>query len=626
MNPHSQTVSNEVQVASDDHLFPRQGSVEGEIAIMGQRGSGTRSAKAHTKGGNLSSFSSEMEFIRYALDSAAIVAMTDVRGTITFVNSKFCEISGYAREELIGNNHRMLRSGIHDTPFFRAMYRRIAGGQVWHGEICNRRKDGSHYWVDTTIVPHVNTIGKVDSYTAIRFDITARHEAEAMLRRIVSVDSLTGIPNRRRFHEHLESVLDLDSPDPRRVHLALLDIDTFKEINDTFGHDVGDDLLKVVSERLRLLEKPGIFVARLGGDEFGIVVSGMRDDDALAFMGKVLASLREPLKLGAATRRCTASIGVSSFPKDAGSLDELFKAADMALYRSKALGRDQVKAFVPRLREIAERRSELLHAVEVGLDKGQFRLYYQPLVPTDARYPVSLEGLLRWNHPEQGLITPGAFLTDMNDPGLLAAIGLFVVEQAFLDMRAIIGKGLPVGRVAINVTNADFRSNAFVDRFFDLSEQMGIAPDRFCIEVTEGVFLGRDFQHLEGHLSRLHEAGVEIALDDFGTGFASLTHLRRMPIDRIKIDRSFVSNLTASAEDMAIVRGVVDIAHSMGKVVTAEGVETREQAELLRDLGCDYLQGWYFAKAWNLERLPYVFANMPRLPGGAKNLLQSVAS
>lgn len=572
------------------------------------------STNAHAKRTTLSSIHSEMEFIRYALDSAAIVAMTDVRGTITFVNSKFCEISGYSQEELIGSNHRMLHSGMHDVAFFRAMYRRIANGKVWHGEICNRRKDGTHYWVDTTIVPHITAKGKVDSYTAIRFDITARHEAEAMLRRIVSVDSLTGIPNRRRFQEHLESVLNISGCPPSSVHLALLDIDTFKEINDTFGHDIGDELLTIFSERLGLFVTPDVFVARLGGDEFGIVMTGIQDDNVLAFLDQVLTSLREPVKLSTATRRCSASIGVASFPQHASSLDELFKAADMALYRSKTLGRDQAKLFIPRLREVAERKSELLHAVADGLDRGQFRLYYQPLVPSDPHSPISLEGLLRWNHPDQGLITPNAFLVDMDDPGLLAAIGMFVVKQAFEGMEVIDGESLPVGRIAINVTNADFRSDAFVDRFFELSLQTGIAPDRFCVEVTEGVFLGRDFQHLEGRLSRLHEAGVEIALDDFGTGFASLTHLRRMPIDRIKIDRSFVSNLTTSVEDLAIVRGVIDIAHSMAKVVTAEGVETREQAELLQHLGCDYLQGWYFAKAFNIERLPYVLSHLPRLP------------
>lgn len=372
--------------------------------------------------------------------------------------------------------------------------------------------------------------------------------------------------------------------------------------------------MTIFSERLGLFVTPDVFVARLGGDEFGIVMTGIQDDNVLAFLDQVLTSLREPVKLSTTTRRCSASIGVASFPQHASSLDELFKAADMALYRSKALGRDQAKFFIPRLREVAERKSELLHAVADGLDRGQFRLYYQPLVPSDPHSPISLEGLLRWNHPDQGLITPNAFLVDMDDPGLLAAIGMFVVKQAFEGMEVIDGESLPVGRIAINVTNADFRSDAFVDRFFELSLQTGIAPDRFCVEVTEGVFLGRDFQHLEGRLSRLHEAGVEIALDDFGTGFASLTHLRRMPIDRIKIDRSFVSNLTTSVEDLAIVRGVIDIAHSMAKVVTAEGVETREQAELLQHLGCDYLQGWYFAKAFNIERLPYVLSHLPRLP------------
>ncbi|ARO13543.1 diguanylate cyclase [Ketogulonicigenium robustum] len=566
----------------------------------------------------LAPFPSEMEFIRYALDSAAIVAMTDVRGTITFVNSKFCEISGYSRDELIGANHRILNSGTHDTNFFRSMYRRIAGGEVWHGEICNRRKDGRHYWVDTTIVPHVNAVGKVDSYTAIRFDISSRHAAEELLRRIVSVDALTGIPNRRSFQEYLESVLPphrgADGQAIGPVHLALLDIDTFKEINDTFGHDMGDTLLKLFSERLGALVGPDVFVARLGGDEFGIVMTNMGQNCVLEFVGRALASLREPVPLGASIRRCTASIGVASFPEQAGSLDELFKAADMALYHSKALGRDQAQFFIPRLREIAERKSELLHAVEVGLDRGQFRLFYQPIVPLATPGTFSLEGLLRWNHPEQKLITPAAFLTDLDDPGLQAAIGMFVVDQAFYDMRMMLDMNIPVRRLAINITNADFRSDAFVDRFFALSRETGIPPSKFCVEVTEGVFLGRDFQHLAVRLSQLHAAGVEIALDDFGTGFASLTHLRRMPIDRIKIDRSFISNLTNSVEDLAIVRGVIDIAHSMGKVVTAEGVETREQVDLLRALRCDYLQGWYFAKATPLEALPAAIATMPRLP------------
>jgi diguanylate cyclase (GGDEF)-like protein/PAS domain S-box-containing protein len=566
-----------------------------------------------------------MEFIRYALDSAAIVAITDVHGTITFVNNKFCEMASYSREELVGNNHRIIRSDVHDREFFRSMYRSIARGRVWQGEICNRRKDGTHYWVDTTIVPHINASGKPDSYTSIRFDVTARHEAEERLRRIVSIDPLTGIANRRRFQEYLESVLDLTGTRPPPIHFAMLDIDSFKEINDAFGHDVGDGLLKTISERLGAFEAQDIFVARLGGDEFGIVMTGMEDGDVLALMDRVLATLRSPVNVGDTTRRCSASIGVAAFPKHARSLDGLFKAADMALYHSKALGRDQAQFFVPHLQETAERKSELLEAVETSLDQGEFRLYYQPVVPSAPGKQMSLEGLLRWNHPKRGLITPATFLAGMDDPGLQAAIGMFVIEQAFKDMTTMIGMGAPVRRVAVNVTNADFRSDAFVDRFFALSRQTGISPDRFCIEVTEGVFLGRDFEHLEGRLSRLHRAGVEIALDDFGTGFASLTHLRRIPIDRIKIDRSFVSNLATSAEDLAIVKGVIDIAHGMGKTVTAEGVETHAQVDLLRRLGCDYLQGWYFAKACSVERLPFVLAHLPCPAGDSIGGLQAIA-
>lgn len=554
-----------------------------------------------------------MEFVRYALDSAAIVAMTDVKGAITLVNNKFCEISGYSREELVGANHRLLHSGVHDVEFFREMYRNIANGKVWHGEICNRRKDGAHYWVDTTIVPHIGAGGKVDSYTAIRFDITARHQAQKELRRIVNIDPMTGVPNRRHFQEHLEAALREARGSARDVHLALLDLDTFKEINDWFGHDVGDRLLRIIGDRLSALGQDDYFVARLGGDEFGIVLTGQREAEARTIVGKVLAAIRRPIVLGDVMRRCTASIGVAMFPRDGQSAEDIFKNADLALYRAKELGRDRASTYEQRLGDVSRQRSELTRAIEDGLGRGQFLLHYQPVIPVADDGTLSVEGLLRWQHPTNGMVAPGSFLNDLRDPGLFAELGMLVVERAVHDMTAMKVQGLPVGRIAINVTNADFRSDLFTNKFFALTERAGLPPSAFCVEVTEGVFLGRDFAEVERRICRLHDAGVEVALDDFGTGFASLTHLRRMPIDRIKIDRAFVANLTQSRADLAIVRGIIDIAHGMGKLVTAEGVETRDQVDLLRELGCDSLQGWYFAKAQSRERLAYVLKNLPSI-------------
>ncbi|MFC5384609.1 putative bifunctional diguanylate cyclase/phosphodiesterase [Aquamicrobium segne] len=563
--------------------------------------------------GSSSSVAPDAEFTRYALDAAAIVAITDVQGTITYVNDKFCEISGYARDELVGSNHRIICSGVHNKIFFRDMYRHISNGQLWRGEICNHRKDGTAYWVDTTIVPHLNENGKPDSYISIRFDITARHEAEEHLRRIVNTDPLTGIANRRGFQDYLRAELEQNDA-VQSVHLALIDVDAFKEINDTFGHDAGDSLLTILAVRLSAFEAERVFIARLGGDEFGIVITGETDAAIEMLLNEVLSNIKAPIHLGNMKHRYSASIGVASFPDHARTAEGLFKAADLALYHSKASGRDQQNFFTPNLQRIAEHKSQLLQAVEKGLDDSQFCLYYQPLMPTDPAMPISLEGLLRWRHPERGLLIPGAFLMEINDPGLESEIGMFVVETAFKDMAYMLKRGVPVGRIAINATNADFRSDHFVDRFLNLCARTGIQANRFCIEVVEQVFLGSDFQNFRRRLARLQDAGVEIALDDFGTGFASLSHLRRVPIDRIKIDRSFVARLPGNSGDLTIVKGIISIAHALGKTITAEGVETFDQAALLQELGCDTLQGWYFAKACNRERLPHLFRHLPSMP------------
>ena len=324
----------------------------------------------------------------------------------------------------------------------------------------------------------------------------------------------------------------------------------------------------------------------------------------------ILSSLRQPIRLDGSLRRYSGSIGVATFPEDADTQEALFKAADLALYSAKALGRDRSNQFTQDMRTAVERRAELIEAIETGLATDQFCLYYQPIISIQTGRPCKVEALLRWEHPQRGTVSPAVFLKNLEDPGILAAIGQFVIDRVITDVQEFRAQGLDLGHVAINVSNADFRSDDFVDTFLRRCQEMNIPPESFCIEVTEGVFLGRDFEYVVRRIARLHDAGIEIALDDFGTGFASLTHLREMPIDRIKIDRSFVANLPDNAEDVAIVRGIVQIAHSLGKAITAEGVETEAQAELLTSFGCEHLQGWLFSKARHPKELADVLREL----------------
>ena len=560
-------------------------------------------------------------FIRDALDNVASVAATDVCGTITYVNRKFCEMTGYSEEKLIGSNHRLLNSGEHRTSFFRGMYRQIADGKVWHGEICNRCKDGSLYWVYATIVPHISERGKIDSYSSIWFDITVRklleeqlHASKENLERLASIDPLTGLANRRRFEEHISSLVHAYPRTKREFHLALLDVDRFKEVHDTFGHPAGDDLLKTVATRLRAIGDDHLLIARLGGDEFGLILTACSNEQANAVLEAALEAIRQPMLIAGTSRRCSASLGVATFPMHAEDGTDLLKSAGLALHQAKVNGRDRIENFQPQFRDIAEKKALLLAEIEGGLRQGAFEFHYQPIVPLAGHNPISLEALMRWRHPKRGLLSPADFQEGFADQQVRAAFGMYMLKKVFGDVASFQTYGLAVGRVALNLTSSDFQSDAFLDHFFKLGAETGIPLSSFCGEVTEGMFLGPNQKRVEWGLHRLHEAGVEIALDDFGTGFASLTHLRQLPIDRLKIDRSFVANMVLSNEDQAIVRGVIDIAHNLGVAVTAEGVETVEQVEILTVLGCDMLQGWYFGKACGVEHLPALLSALPECP------------
>lgn len=552
------------------------------------------------------------DFYREALDQAAIVAVTDPQGRIVSVNRKFCELSGYSEAELIGSNHRLLRSGVHDPAFFRDLYRTIARGGIWHGEICNRAKSGELYWVDTTIVPHRDCNGRVQSYTAIRFDITPQKRAEGRLWKLANIDALTGLPNRLKFMGDLREAIS--SAGGSSLVVGLVDIDHFKDINDSLGHQAGDEVLKEIAQRIRAALGPFDLLARLGGDEFALILRDSPDlADSESRVAHIYDALDPPMLIGGDQRKLHASIGLTRFPHGGKTGSELLKHADIALYAAKAKGRDCAAYFSDEMRDRVQRRSELLNSFERALSRGEFCVHYQPVTPLRGGAPIKVEALLRWNHPVRGLLSPGCFTEALADEGLAARADSEVLGIVLADIDRWRKNGVRVESVAVNVTAGDFSNPRYVDRIMAAIADGRIGAKDICVEITEGILLGHNGSKARCAIERLHSNGVPVAFDDFGTGFASLSHLRDLPVDFVKIDQSFIISLATDQADRAIVESVIRLVHHLGKAVIAEGVETVEQVEILDGLGCDYVQGHLRSKPVSADMLPAVIDRLGRL-------------
>lgn len=529
-------------------------------------------------------------FHREALDAAAIVAVTDRHGKITAVNQKFCQLSGYTPDELIGANHRIVHSGVHDRAFFRRLYRTISAGKVWHDVICNRAKSGKLYWVDTTIVPHHDGSG----YTAIRFDVTPQKEAEQRLWRLANIDSLTDLPNRRHFMEMLAAATAAEKP----FATAILDLDHFKDVNDSAGHDAGDRLLTAVARELRQAIAEDEVIGRLGGDEFALILH--HDGDSAKLRRKLDALVDAAANHIDGSRfgwRVQASVGAATFPKDGVDEGDLLKCADMALYAAKQSGRGCAKVFRNQYRLDAEWRADTRSAIQRALTNGEMFVLYQPIVDLQHDRPAAFEALLRWRMADGEVRTPAAFHDVFDDDRTAADIGLFVLNEVLGQIKRLRREGIAFQSIAINATLGDFRSSTFVDRIIQEVDSGRIGGSQLCVEITEGMLMDRGAQTVWESIDRLNERGVQIAFDDFGTGFASLTHLRQLPIDHVKIDRSFIEAICAGGKDRVIVESVIELAHRLGLRVVAEGVEQTEQATLLRGLACDSIQGFLIAPA-----------------------------
>jgi diguanylate cyclase (GGDEF)-like protein/PAS domain S-box-containing protein len=530
---------------------------------------------------------------QYALDQAVIVAITDTRGTITYANDKFCEISGYSREELLGNNHRILKSGMHSRAVFRQMYRCLAQGKVWRGELCNKAKSGEFYWVDTVITPQLGPEGKPVSYMAIRVDVTARKKAEVQIYHAARHDALTGLPNRSALLEGLSERLSQIRTNQQKLIVYLLDLDGFKCVNDTLGHAAGDALLKQLASRLKSTIADGDLIARLGGDEFAIVQVSSRDEreQAIRLSVTLLEIVARPFLVEGQDVSVGVSIGIAIAPIDGLTASELLYRADLALYRVKSEGRNGFQFFEDEMHIRAQSRNRLVNELRSSLARGEFELHYQPIFEAGTLRPCGAEALVRWRHPSQGLLYPDRFIAVAEEAGLMESLGQWVLQKACADAVSWPEEI----KVAVNLSPAQFRGATLFDVILCVLVETGLSPHRLELEVTESMLL----QDREENLllfRQLKNIGISIALDDFGVGYASLGSVVSFPFDKVKIDRSFTTELLQKPANKAVVASIMTLARGLNVQVTAEGVEAREQLEYLRDQGVDLIQGYLLGK------------------------------
>ncbi|MFK5599206.1 diguanylate cyclase domain-containing protein [Methylobacterium sp. HMF5984] len=446
-----------------------------------------------------------------------------------------------------------------------------------------------------------------DRIVGITFDITERKLAEEKLWQTANLDALTGLPNRQLFRGRAEAALSAAERDGTCVSLLLIDLDHLRDVNDTLGHDIGDAVICEVADRLRDGLRPCDTLARLTGDEFALIlVDPLRMPDAVRHAEALIERLRQPVRIRDHALTCKASIGVAAYPEHHTDLRELLKDADIALSQAKVRGRNRIVVFSAAMRVDALRRLRIAAEVRAALAAGQMVPYYQPKVCLTEGRIVGFEALARWRHPERGLLTPGYFGSVFEDPELSTAIGDRILEAAAADMQAWNERGINFGRVAVNFAAAEFRKPDLAGMILGVLSRFGIPATQLEVEVTETVFLGKGAETVPATLAHLHASGMSIALDDFGTGFASLTHLKQFPVDHIKVDRSFVRDMEQDPDNAAIVAAVIGLGRNLAMKVTAEGVETVEQAQHLAAMGCDYAQGYLYAKPIAGSRVPWL--------------------
>ena len=527
--------------------------------------------------------------------------ITDTEWVFLRVNKAFSDITGFSTSDVIGQKPDLLRSGAHDASFYEEMSTRLETNGSWQGEIWDKRKNGEIFPALLTVTVVKDAQGEISHYVGTFTDISSRKSAEEKIRSLAFYDPLTHLPNRRLLMDRLEQALLGTGRHHRKGALLFVDLDNFKTLNDTLGHDKGDMLLQQVAKRLLTCTREGDTVARLGGDEFVIMLEDLSEDtleaanQAEAAGEKILATLNQGYQLAGIEHRSTPSIGITLFGEQPETIDEPLKRADLAMYQAKAAGRNSLRFFDPQMQAVVAAHVAMEEGLREAISKKQLILHYQVQVKGVGKW-IGAEALVRWMHPQRGLIPPLEFIPFAEETGLILPIGNWVLTNACEQLALWANDPLLAHlTLAVNVSPRQFHQEDFVEQILSTLKSTGANPHKLKLELTESMLVSNVEDVIE-KMNTIKRHGVGFSLDDFGTGFSSLAYLKRLPLDQLKIDQGFVRDILIDPNDAAIAKMVIVLADSLGLAVIAEGVETVEHRDYLASQGCDTYQGYLFSR------------------------------
>ncbi len=540
------------------------------------------------------------------------VVITNPEGIVIATNKAFTDITGYEESEVVGGTPSRWKSDKHEQSFYQNMWHELLETDQWRGEICNRRKDGEVYPALLTINAVRNKKQKLTHFVSLLTDLSSIKKTQEKIEFLAHHDSLTRLPNRLLFSARLEQAISRADREKEKIAVLFLDLDNFKSINDSLGHSMGDKVLQKVAGRLTILIREQDTIARLSGDEFAIVLEQIDDETAAAHVAKkILDSIQQPIHIGSHEFNISVTIGISQFPDNGIEIDTLIKNADAAMYKAKEKGKGQYCFYTKELTERANSRMKIESLLRRALDKNEFTVNYQPQYEAVNDRMFGCEALLRWKNDELGAVSPNEFIPIAESTGLIIKIGEWVLTESCRQAKSWIDSGYLFERISVNVSGQQITHSDIVNTVKSALEKTGLEAQNLELEITESVIMEQPEKAI-GTLEKLKEIGISLAIDDFGTGYSSLSYLKLFPINKLKIDRSFIKDIQDNDDDVAIVQAIIALSKSLDLSVIAEGVEKEEQQKALIEYGCDEIQGFLHSKPANATEITKMLNSIQR--------------